>query len=224
MLQLDSNSCQFPMEAFSVFRNYQFYRADIRHVLHDRISSCGRVSLPRCTLATWARSTWEKFIYLRFRRWPRARAIYPSGRSRAWLDLSETFFSSKQRISRSREATSGTWPRLSPRFSSFSTNRASLSRSISVFLSHVSSSFVARCSIGCLLFRSGKGVRMFFARMYDTREQHLVHGNRRNRNFNESKTSVLHEESRNGRLSRAFRYREVWKGCEETQVCPFREP
>lgn len=93
------------------------------------------------------------------------------------------------------------------------------------FRTSVSLSFVARCSIGCVFYF---GVERFLPDtrfLYDTLEQHLVvHGNRRNRNFNESKTSVLHEEPRNGRLSRAFRYREVWKGCEETQACPFREP
>lgn len=60
----------------SIFRGYQFHRVDTRHVLRDRISFCGRVSSPRCILAIWARSTREKFIYLRFRCWPRERFIH----------------------------------------------------------------------------------------------------------------------------------------------------
>lgn len=112
----------FDRSILSVFRGYQFLRVDTRHVLLDRISSYGRVS-SRCTLAIWARSTREKFIYLRFRRWPRERFIHRVNRERG--RTSETFLPSKQGISRSHVS------------SLFTPNQTSVSRSISVFLLHV---------------------------------------------------------------------------------------
>lgn len=142
----------------SVFRDYQFHRVDTRHVLRDRISFCGRVSSPRCTLAIWARSTREKFIYLRFRRWPRKRFIHRVNRERGWT--SETFLPSKQRDLHVRNVSSP----------SRRIERASRVPFPFFFRMSVSSSFVARCSTGCLLFRSGKRGRRFL-------RECTIHGN-----------------------------------------------
>lgn len=122
------------MEAFSVFRNHHIHRADIRHVPHDRISSCGRSVFATMHFGDLGTFNTRK-VHLSTILSLTARAIYPPGRWRGWLDLSENFLPSKQKISRSRLERGLDWAL--DWFSSFSTNRGSLSRSISVFLSYV---------------------------------------------------------------------------------------
>lgn len=147
--------------------------ATIRHARIFRLA--GECLRRDATLATRARSTLEKFIYLRFRRWPRERAIYPTG--------SIASVAGPRRPSsslRNKGSPGGAKPRLE-RLIPSAPFRFSLSRRIE----WMRRAFYFRFSFARQSHRASRhgvlqdvfyfdpakgGRRFFFVRMYDTRE------------------------------------------------------
>lgn len=202
-------------------------RANIHHVRHDkRITFRRRTTVPWCISTIWARSTRSRKVHLFAIPPLTVRAIYLPRLSRTWT--SETFLPLKQRIPRSHAWNVAEWVATRPfLFLSNRIERARLAfpsprlRFSLVRPSKVSARFEGLTTLGAYAIHrnassssGGTSLGPEFQRIENT--------------------SVPHEENRvippcssvprNGRLSRAFRYREVRKGCEETGLSLPRTP